>query len=149
MPEKETLSKKAARFIADKRAVLEMSQYELAKKAFKNPNRRSFISEIESGKRDILISTLSKILCHIKSDIVLISHGGATVHGSDPIKTAQFIKQQRLGMGLSQSKLADLVYGDKTMRSHISNLETGKTEISLISLGYILPALNSELQFVE
>lgn len=64
-------------------------------------------------------------------------------------KTAAFIKERRQVQGLSQWKLAEIVYGSSNMRSHISNIESGKKELTLKTLGHILKALDADIAFIE
>lgn len=61
---------KFATFIKEKRKAMGYSQEELAVKLFDDKNRKSFISEIETGKRKgLTIETMSYFLDALESDI--------------------------------------------------------------------------------
>ena len=62
---------------------------------------------------------------------------------------AEFMRNKRLAMGLTQEELAEIIFGDKTRRDYISRLETGKKDISLKSMDAILEALNADVEFLE
>jgi transcriptional regulator with XRE-family HTH domain len=62
---------------------------------------------------------------------------------------AQFMKNKRLAMALSQEELAEIIFGDKTRQDYISRIETGKKDISLKSMDAILEALNADVEFLE
>jgi transcriptional regulator with XRE-family HTH domain len=66
---------KFSTFVKNKRMALGMSASELAEKVFGNKNRRSYISEIESGSRKgITIDVMGKILTVLKSEINYTEH---------------------------------------------------------------------------
>lgn len=145
----DTLSQKVAAFIKEKRQASGMSQAELARITYGNPSLKSYICAIETGKRDILLPTLKNILISLKSDIIFRSREGEEVTGCTNEKAAEFIRTQRLNLGLGQGKLSTLVYGDATSKGNISKIEAGKKQISITTLGYILKALNSDISFLE
>jgi len=60
-----------------------------------------------------------------------------------------FLKQKRQAMGLSQTQLAVRIYGDAKRKSYISDIETGRKDITMNTAGFILEALNSWIEFVE
>ena len=62
---------------------------------------------------------------------------------------ATFMKNKRIAMGLSQDKLAEVIFGDKKRRDYISRIENGKKDISLKSMDAILEALNADVEFLE
>ena len=62
---------------------------------------------------------------------------------------AEFMKNKRFAMGLTQEELAEIIFGDKTRRDYISRIETGKKDISLKSMDAILEALNADVEFLE
>lgn len=149
MPEEITISQKTAFFIKDKRQAIGMSQAALAKIVFGDPKKKSFICGIETGKRNIMLSTLENILPALKSDLIFSSRTGFIISGCSQSSAAEFIRTQRLNLGLPQSKLSVLVYGDTKSKGNISQIESGKKKLTIITLGYILKALNSDISFVE
>jgi transcriptional regulator with XRE-family HTH domain len=62
---------------------------------------------------------------------------------------AQFMKNKRIAMGLTQEELADKIFGDKARRDYVSRIENGKKDISLKSMDAILEALNADVEFLE
>jgi transcriptional regulator with XRE-family HTH domain len=61
---------KFAKFVKEKRTALGMSGTELAEKVFGNKNRKSYISEIESGTRKgVTIDVMGRILKALNSEI--------------------------------------------------------------------------------
>lgn len=144
-----TASQKTAAFIQSKRQVLGFKQSDLAKIVFGNPGLKSYICNIETGKRDLSITSLAPILIALKSELVLSSLSGGKSIGCEPVIVAKFIRKQRLNLGISQTKLARIIYGEPNMRSYISNIETGKKEITVNTLGYFLNALKSDISFNE
>lgn len=62
---------------------------------------------------------------------------------------ADFMKQKRQAMGLTQEELADKIFGDRKRFDYISRIENGKKDISLKSMDAILEALNADVEFLE
>jgi transcriptional regulator with XRE-family HTH domain len=67
------MMRRIALFIKEKRLVLGMTQGDLADKVFGDPKQKSYISQIESGKREgLTISVLAKIMKELNSDISFV-----------------------------------------------------------------------------
>ncbi len=67
--ENETLTT-FVKFVTDKRTALGMSMGDLAEKVFGDRNRKSYISQLESGNRKgITIDVMNKILIELDSSI--------------------------------------------------------------------------------
>ncbi len=64
-------------------------------------------------------------------------------------EAAVFIKEKRIAMGISQYKLSEMVFGNTNQRIRISQMESGKQEIGLKTMGKILSALNCYIEFKE
>lgn len=64
-------------------------------------------------------------------------------------EVAEFIKNKRNALGLTQEALAELIYGDPKKKGYISEIESGKRKITVTTLGYFLTALNSWVKFTE
>ena len=62
---------------------------------------------------------------------------------------AEFMKNKRIAMGLTQRELSEKIYGTESRYDYISRIETGKIDISLKSMDYILESLNSDVEFLE
>jgi len=61
---------KFAKFVLEKRTALGKSQEQLAEEVYGNKNRKSYISEIETGKRKgITINIMGRILKALNSEI--------------------------------------------------------------------------------
>lgn len=67
-----TINQRIQEFVVEKRTALGMSQTDLAVAIFQDKKRQDFISKLESGKRDINLRTLGKILKALKADISII-----------------------------------------------------------------------------
>lgn len=145
----ETLSQKTAAFIKERREILGLHQSDLAEKVCGSSKMKSYVSNIETGKKTITIPTLHNFLKALDSDIVMTSSLGYISVGSQPDKVAEFIKELRLQNGWGVQKLAESVYGDRNYKGHISQIEAGKKNISLVTFGHILKALNAEIAFIE
>lgn len=145
----DTLLNKVAAFIKEKRLANELSQADLAKLVFGSHSMKSCICAIETSKKDITLPTLKNILTALKTDLVFTSQAGSVATGSNSENAAEFIRTQRLNLGLGQGKLSKLVYGDISSKGNISKIEAGKKQISITTLGYILKALKSDISFLE
>lgn len=64
-------------------------------------------------------------------------------------KFAVFLKEKRLAMGLTQEKMALMMYNDKNMTGYISKIENQKLDISVKTMDTILELLNSSIEFIE
>lgn len=62
---------------------------------------------------------------------------------------SEFLKLKRQALGLSQAQLAIKIYGNEQRKSYISDIENGRKDISVNSMGIILEALNSWVNFIE
>ena len=62
---------------------------------------------------------------------------------------AEFLKNKRIALGISQIDLAVKLYGNKNMRQHISRIESGKKDVTLKTVDVILQGLNSGIEFIE
>jgi predicted transcriptional regulator len=62
---------------------------------------------------------------------------------------AEFMRNKRMAMGLSQRELATVIFGDESRNDYICRIETGKKDISLKSMDAILEALNADVEFLE
>lgn len=68
--ENETLSS-FAKFVKDKRMAMGLSEADLSERVFGNRAQRSYINEIENGKRKgLTLGTVDKILKELSSGIV-------------------------------------------------------------------------------
>jgi transcriptional regulator with XRE-family HTH domain len=65
-------------------------------------------------------------------------------------KIAVFVKEKRLVLGMTQSDLAEKIFGDPRHKGYVSQIESEKKEGLTISvLAKILKALNSDISFIE
>lgn len=65
-------------------------------------------------------------------------------------KTArEFIKEKRLAIGKTQEELSKMAFGPTAGRARINGIENGQKPITLNTLGKILKALNSDINFIE
>ena len=64
-------------------------------------------------------------------------------------KFAVFLREKRLAMGLTQEKMALMMYNDKNMTGYISKIENQKVDISVKKMDEILKLLNSSIEFIE
>lgn len=62
---------------------------------------------------------------------------------------AQFMKQKRMALGLNRADLAERIYGDRERRSYIWEIENGKRDITVLTMGLILDTLGAWVQFTE
>mgnify|MGYP003575543831 CR=1 FL=1 len=62
---------------------------------------------------------------------------------------AEFVKAKRMAKGMTQSDLAEKIYGDVNQKGYISKIELGKRQVSLQTMGVILGALDSWVEFIE
>lgn len=60
-----------------------------------------------------------------------------------------FVKEKRMALGLTTRQLSFLVYGDEKRNSYITDIENGKINLTIDTIGYVLEALQSDIQFVE
>ena len=64
-------------------------------------------------------------------------------------KFANFVRNKRMALGISQREFAVLLYGDVRRITYISAIENGKVEVSLATVDLMLQALNSDIEFLE
>jgi transcriptional regulator with XRE-family HTH domain len=61
----------------------------------------------------------------------------------------EYIIARRNALGISQVELAEMVFGSKTAKGHLSLIESGKKDITLNTLEKILTKLNANIVFVD
>lgn len=64
-------------------------------------------------------------------------------------KFADFAKEKRIAMGMSQEEFAELIFGDKNRQDYISRVERGKKNVSPDTMDAILEAVGADVEFTE
>lgn len=62
---------------------------------------------------------------------------------------ARFLKERREALGVSQSQLAKVLYGDERRQSFINSIENNKRKVTLDTASFILAALSCNLEFEQ
>jgi len=64
-------------------------------------------------------------------------------------RTSKFFKEKRIAMGVSQGKLAEIVYGKKERRNTISDIENNIKHINSFDIDKYCEYFNCEVVFKE
>lgn len=65
-------------------------------------------------------------------------------------KFAKFCKEKRTARGMTQSDLAEKVFGKKSYKTYISEIENGvRKGMTVETMGRILIELKSDISFIE
>ena len=62
---------------------------------------------------------------------------------------AQFIKERRQHLGMSQADVAYHIYGTESLQDYVSKIENGKKQMTIQTLDKFLEVLKCKLDFVE
>jgi transcriptional regulator with XRE-family HTH domain len=65
------------------------------------------------------------------------------------IKTSNFFKEKRIALGLSQTDVAEIIYGERRYRGEISNLESGKKQMTIYLIDKFCEAFKCTVDFTE
>lgn len=62
---------------------------------------------------------------------------------------SEFVKKKRMLKGMTQADLSIKIYGDDKNKHYISKIESGKREVTVSTMGMILEALDSWMEFID
>ena len=65
------------------------------------------------------------------------------------IATSNFFKEKRIVLGLTQADVAEKIYGNKNSRGEISNLESGKKQMTIFLIDKYCEIFDCTVDFME